>query len=234
MKIGGMIFSRMSSARLPGKAMLQIADKKLLHRVVDRAKCIKEINHICIATSNNKEDDIIVDMAKSLNIDFFRGSLEDVMSRAVNAANFFKYDSILRLCGDRPFFCSNIYDNLIKSHKESKSDITTNTFPRTVPPGLSGEVINIKALEKSLSMTSNPFDREHVTTHIYNNPDQFSINNVQNFKSEEIIKLKLVIDNKLDLDRARWIANKIKEKKCKFDTTKIIELAKKWDKNNLK
>ena len=41
-KTGGIIFSRMSSTRLPGKAMIPINGVSLLERVINRSKLISE------------------------------------------------------------------------------------------------------------------------------------------------------------------------------------------------
>ena len=95
MKIGAIIFSRMSSGRLPGKAMLDISGKTLLNRVIERTKSIKLIDHICIATSTNIEDDVIESTAEFLGIDVFRGDLNDVAGRAISAADYYGYDHFL-------------------------------------------------------------------------------------------------------------------------------------------
>ena len=115
-KTGGIIFSRMNSTRLPGKAMIQINGVSLLERVIDRSKLISKIDHLCIATSVNKEDDIIASFGKSKGIDVFRGSLMDVAGRAIDTAEHFKYDHFIRICGDRPFLDYNIYDIMISTH----------------------------------------------------------------------------------------------------------------------
>ena len=41
---------------------------------------------------------------------------------------------------------------MINIHKNNNFDITTNLFPRTVPPGLSGEIINVNSLETILRL----------------------------------------------------------------------------------
>tara|TARA_B100000575_G_scaffold46581_1_gene33737 strand:- start:25243 stop:25944 length:702 start_codon:yes stop_codon:yes gene_type:complete len=233
MKVGAIIFSRMSSARLPGKAVIDISGKTLIERVIERAIRIKNIDHLCIATSKNKEDDIIESIARSHKIDSYRGSLNNVTQRAVSAARYFKYNSFLRLCGDRPFFDCEIYDELILRHKESKPDITTNIYPRSVPPGLTGEVINVKSLEKCLIGTKSKQDREHVTRYFYKNSDKFIIKNITFFESNDLCDLRLVVDDDIDLNRAIWIAEKLSDDNSHFDTKKIIQLAKKWNELNL-
>ena len=234
MKIGAIIFSRVSSRRLPNKAFISVSGKFLLKRVVERLKYVKNIDHICIATSENKEDDKIEKFAKSNNIEFFRGSLNDVSKRALEAANHFQYDNFLRVCGDRPFLDPIIYDKLIEIHKLNANDLTTNIFPRMVPAGLTGEVINVDALKKSIIKSNDPIDREHVTRFFYHNPNLFSIINVNSINDKESTKLRLVIDDKTDLERARWIVKMLKQYGYnEFSTNKIISLAKKWEEQKI-
>ena len=50
MSRGVIIFSRMDSNRLPGKALIDICGRSLLGRVIDRAKNIKGAERIIVAT----------------------------------------------------------------------------------------------------------------------------------------------------------------------------------------
>ena len=76
-------------------------------------------------------------------------------------------------------FDMDIYDIMISTHLKNQNDLTTNIFPRTVPPGLTGEVISTKSLKKMYSMPLNNEDKEHVTRYYYKNPSQFSILNME-------------------------------------------------------
>ena len=191
------------------------------------------IDHICVATSKNQEDDKISIYAESKGLDVFRGSLNDVSYRALEASKKYNYDSFLRVCADRPFLDSKIYDDMINIHKNNNFDITTNIFPRTVPPGLTGEIININALEKMLKLTNDPIDKEHVTRYFYQNPKMFKIYNCDFFDNKTIIELRLVIDDMRDLERSRWIASNLKNNNTILNETKeIISLAKQWEINN--
>ncbi len=49
--IGAIIFSRYDSSRLYGKALIDIEGRSLLGRVIDRAKLIKGVSKIIVATS---------------------------------------------------------------------------------------------------------------------------------------------------------------------------------------
>ena len=68
-KKGGIIFSRMNSTRLPGKAMIPINGVTLLERVINKSKLISKIDYLCIASSLKKEDNIIASFGKSKGID---------------------------------------------------------------------------------------------------------------------------------------------------------------------
>lgn len=227
MKIGAIIFSRFSSSRLPGKAFMDISGKTLIERVIDRAMKLKSVDHIALATSTNLEDDKIASYAKLRGIDVYRGSLDDVAGRAMGACLKFKYDHFLRICADRPFFDPNLYDYMISYHRKHKHDLTTNIFPRIVPPGFTCEVIDVKAFKKMLELTNDRKDREHVTRFIYRNSNDFSIANVDYKKSYNYPNLRLVIDDKLDLERARWISSRSNENN---NSNQIISLALQWEK----
>ena len=230
MKIGAIIFSRMNSSRLPGKAFMDISGKLLIERVIERAKCLKSVNHIVIATTTNLEDDQIAFYAKSKGLDVYRGSENDVAGRAINACRRFDFDHFLRICGDRPFFDTKIYDDLISKHISNQNDLTTNIFPRAVSPGFTGEIIKVNALEKIVSLTSDVLDREHVTRYFYKNPTKFSIMNVKYDSQFNIEKLRFVIDDHKDLERARWISNEVNRTKYEFNSKKIISLNIEWEK----
>ena len=57
--IGLIIFARLNSSRLPGKALLEISGRPLLGHVIDRAKKISKQYPLVIATSNESSDDLI-------------------------------------------------------------------------------------------------------------------------------------------------------------------------------
>tara|TARA_X000000950_G_scaffold166898_1_gene203789 strand:- start:21520 stop:22242 length:723 start_codon:yes stop_codon:yes gene_type:complete len=231
-KIGGIIFSRMKSNRLPGKALKIIDGVTLLQRVIDESKKIKNINHLCVATSLSHEDNKIEVFANKLGIDVFRGSEEDVIDRALQASKNFGYKYFARICGDRPFINHKIYDELLYSHRTSDADITTNIFPRSVPFGLSAEIIKVKSLDSINDLIKNFSDKEHITKFFYDNHHDFKINAV-NHKNIFLkdVKTRLVVDNEDDLKKVNWIIEKHVEHKMNLSSKSIIKMANKWEFN---
>ena len=61
--IGAIIFSRMSSQRLPGKA-INLSGLSLIERVIQQTSKVNNIQHICLATSIDKSDDCLESIAK--------------------------------------------------------------------------------------------------------------------------------------------------------------------------
>ena len=122
---------------------------------------------------------------------------------------------------------------MISTHLKNKNDLTTNIFPRTVPPGLTGEVISTLSLKKMYSMSLNNEDKEHVTRYYYKNPSQFSILNMEFAFSKKNISARLVIDDEEDLKRSTWIDTEIKKNNLKNNSETVIYLTEEWQKTKI-
>ena len=205
--IVAIIQARMGSIRLPGKVLMDIEGKPMLWHVINRVKYSKLINKIVIATSTNKKDDVIEEFCKSNNIDFYRGSEMDVLDRYYQAAKVFKASLIVRITSDCPLIDPEVVDLVIKTHLSSDVDYTSNNIKRTFPRGLDTEVFKLSALEKAYKEAVAPYQREHVTVYIYENPYLFRLNNVKNDK--DISYLRWTVDEKADLHFVREIYKRL-------------------------
>lgn len=230
MKIGAIIFSRFSSERLPGKALIDISGRSLLGRVIDRTREIRGIDKIIVATSSEPEDDRIEEFVKKENIDVYRGSLDDVVRRALETCLKYNLDRFIRICGDRPFFSPELITDLIKLSLKEDFDIVTTTFPRTYPPGLTCEILKTELLTKNLSLITEKEDKEHLTSFFYKNPEKFYINNVFPENQINFDGINLCVDNDKDLERARWISDQmIQNNDNCYNIKEIIALAREWE-----
>lgn len=232
MRIGGIIFFRMNSHRLPGKALYDLSTGTVLESIILRVKKIRQLDHFCIATSVEKTDDPIYQFSKKIGINIYRGSLNNVMERSINASDFFGYTDFLRICGDRPFLDPKLYDDLITNHKKNRNDLTTNIFPRTVPAGLSGEVVNVKSLKRILQKVKGNKDKEHLTNYFYTNNHDYSIQNVDQSNEALPLQYSLTLDSVQDLEKIIWIQDNLRGED-NFDTKKIMALNIKWIKKNI-
>jgi spore coat polysaccharide biosynthesis protein SpsF len=123
------IQARMSSSRLPGKVIVDIQGLPLIVFLYNRLKQKFPSLNITVLTSEESSDDPLVTILKENNIDYYRGSLNDVLSR------FFHHQETLdtninyigRICADSPFLELDILKEVMDS-KDSNYDIITTRY----------------------------------------------------------------------------------------------------------
>jgi spore coat polysaccharide biosynthesis protein SpsF len=178
-KIPAFVMARLSSVRLPKKALLEINGKPVIEYVFESLKRCENVSEIIVLTSLNKEDDELCEWAKRKNIEIFRGPLNEVASRALKAADKYGCDSFVRISGDSPLINHQFVDYGISLFDKHNYDLVTNTYPRTFPKGQSVEIISTKTLNKILQKNISVDENEHVTKFFYNNYAEFKILNFE-------------------------------------------------------
>lgn len=178
---GAIIQARTTSTRLPEKVLRELpfgSGITVLEQVIRRLKRSQSVKKIIVATTENKEDDVIVKIAKKEKVAYFRGSENDVLSRYYHAAKEHALVTIVRITGDCPCIDPSVVDGLIKAHEQSNKDYTTNCLKRTYPHGLDAEVFSFVALETAFGEASKDFEKEHVTPLMYGS-GKFNIQNIE-------------------------------------------------------
>jgi len=222
-----MIFARMGSSRLPGKALRPIGDAPLLGWVLARARRVAATRAIVIATTRRADDDAIADFAAAHAAAVFRGAAEDVAGRALACAEHHGFDRFARVCGDSPFFDPEIVDRLIARHVAKGLDIATNVFPRTFPSGASVEVVATAALRRALAAMTDATEREHMTQYFYRHPEDFSISNLA-ATDERYADVALAVDTPDDLARSRWMVAQLGDRASTASLDDLAALAPAW------
>jgi spore coat polysaccharide biosynthesis protein SpsF len=165
-KVVLIIQARMSSTRLPGKSMMLLADKPLVYRMVERLKNCKKIDEIVIATSGQPEDQVLVELAKELQVSYFQGNLLDVRDRYLKTAEQFQADFIIRIPADNPMPDSNEIDKLIKFHLEHNPSGFSSNLAQVnnseYLDGIGAEIFSTKLLQESVARSSSDTVKEHV------------------------------------------------------------------------
>lgn len=211
-KVVCIIQARMGSTRLPGKVMEKIKGKSILYYVVERVKQANLIDQIVIATTTNKQDDVIVEEADRLNVECFRGSEQDVLLRYYHAAKKYDANVIVRITSDCPLIDPKIIDNVVSIYLENPEySLVTNAGPnvekRTSPRGLDTEVFSFEDLEKSFNNATKKYQREHVTPFIYEHSEKFKVFFI---KAEGKLKrpdIRITLDTKQDFELISKIIN---------------------------
>jgi spore coat polysaccharide biosynthesis protein SpsF len=169
------IQSRLSSSRLPGKALLPLGYSTILGLCVNRVCSANLVSKTFVSTSLDSSDNKIVEFCKNNKINSFRGSLEDVGKRLVDTALSCRQERFIRICGDSPFIDPSIIDEAISISKTSDFDLVTNVFPRSFPKGQSVEVIRTKTMQQICTEKRSADEKEHATSYFYDNHHQYRI-----------------------------------------------------------
>ena len=184
----------MSSSRLPGKMLKKINGKSLLQHVCERVAGADLPLIVC--TSGESSDDPIGEECKKIGVQSFRGSLDNVGLRFIEAAEKYNLETVVRISGDSPLICPNLIKEAY-SHFDDSLHLVTNTFPRTYPPGQSVEVLNMKRYKQVYQKFKDKEDFEHVTKYFYKNHKAVRIKNFSN--DTDLSSLRMVVDTDGDL-----------------------------------
>ena len=171
-KVVLIIQARMSSTRLPGKSMMPLADRPLVYRMVERLKKCKKVDEIVIATSNQPEDQVLVDLANELGVSSFQGNLLDVRDRYLTAAEKSKADFIIRIPADNPMPDANEIDKLIEFHLEHNPQGFSSNLAQVnnsgYLDGIGAEIFSTKLLQESVARSNSDTVKEHVHRNFFN------------------------------------------------------------------
>jgi spore coat polysaccharide biosynthesis protein SpsF len=228
--IGAIIQARTSSTRLPGKVLLELpygSGITVLQQVIRRLKQSKKIDTIVVATTEDKADDAIVDIASREGVSSFRGSKENVLERYYLAAKTHEVDTIVRITSDCPCIDASVVDATIDHYITEKADYCGISAARTFPHGLDHEVFSFAVLETTFNNATKDYEKEHVTPYIYrSNPGAFKICVVD--ASEDLYdpEIRITIDTEEDYALLCLLFENLYVQNEYFDTKDIIRLFK--------
>lgn len=200
------IQARMSSTRLPGKVLMDLAGTPVIDHVVQRSRAAKHIDEVAVATSVDASDDALAEHLEAAGVTVVRGSLDDVLSRYQGAASALDAETIVRITGDCPLIDPAVIDAVVSGfRREPEVDYCSNTLRRTYPLGMDTEVFSRAALERACREAHSTIEREHVTPYLYQHPDLFSLRNVEAAAWANRPGLRMTLDDPRDLEMIRTL-----------------------------
>lgn len=157
------IQSRLSSSRLPAKALLPVCGMPAVVLCAMRAR--NRGGDVVVATSSNDTDDLLCNVLTEANIPYIRGPLDDVLQRYILATqDMAPEDIVVRLTADNLFPDGNFVDELVQTMMTQKLNFLGTQSPLdNLPYGMSAEAFTVKVLREADADTDSKFDREHVT-----------------------------------------------------------------------
>lgn len=221
MKLGLLITARLKSSRLPLKLLRRVNGEKLIDKVINRAKLVSNVDGIVLCTSINPQDKPLVDVALSQHIYYYLGDEEDVLQRIRCAAEFFKYDYILSITGENPFFCIDYANRVVDEINKTNADFI---YIEGLPLGCAVSGIKTKALNVVCSI------KKEVDTEIWgpliNRPEIFDVRKIEVEPFFNRPNIRITTDYPEDFEFINAIASHFSSNEVPslFDVCKLFDL----------
>lgn len=203
LKVGIVTQARIGSTRLPAKTLLSLGTETVLGMHLRR---LRETRYdVYVATTFEDRSSELIAVANSLNVKYWQGSSDDVLSRYYTCAKHFALDVIVRVTSDCPLIAPELVREGVEqflSLKNWKNSYLSNTQVRNYPRGMDFEVFSFSQLEKAHLNSLELRYREHVTPYLY----------MQSVETDKVA----FRDSGFDVSRADW--------RITLDTTLDFEL----------
>jgi spore coat polysaccharide biosynthesis protein SpsF len=216
--------ARMSSSRLPGKVMMTLNGQPMIYRQIERIRHAATIDKIVVATSTDQSDDLLVNYLTENDIDVYRGSLNDVLSRFLEIERKMEVSAIIRLTGDCPLVIPALIDTLVTRFYAADVDYLSNTLEPTYPDGLDIEVIRPGVLETLSEYELSQAEKEHVTLGIYSRPSKFTLENFSH--NVDLSHNRWTVDQPEDLEFVRRVYSAFIGREATFSFEDVVSYLK--------
>jgi spore coat polysaccharide biosynthesis protein SpsF len=226
MKIVAVTQARSSSTRLPNKVLMTIGHQSLLELHLKRILKSRKITQLVVATTTNPEDVAIADIAQWLGLEYYRGSLNDVLDRFYRAVETKDADYIVRLTSDCPLIDAELIDKVIQKAVDENLDYCSNVLEPSYPDGQDVEVFRFSALKQAWMEATKTSEREHVTPYIWSNSTYkggtlFTSGNFS--EGYKFDGLRMTIDEQRDFDLIQQLILRVGTEKTWLEYANFLE-----------
>lgn len=190
------IQSRMSSSRLPGKALKSLAGHPMLWHIVERARQCRMVDEVIVATSTEASDDPLAWFCRQAGIICCRGNLHDVLGRFLMALEGKSQAYCVRITGDCPLIHPPFIDRQVQILQKTDGDIIWSEAGSL----LEGQgVHSIRSLRRVAERSIHPDDREHVgSRYLAEHPEEFRVIGLDIPEWLQSNEWRVTVDEELD------------------------------------
>lgn len=187
--------------------LADLGGRPVLAHVLERAALIDPDATLVLAIPDGAADDPLVDVGLAAGALIVRGSDVDVLDRCRAAAVAARADALVRITGDCPLLDPAVSGLVVRRFRLGDLDYASNIHPPTYPDGYDTEVISIAALDAAWREAGTPYEREHVTTFIWQRPERFRSANVADAVDRS--SWRLTLDTAEDLEQIRRLHQRL-------------------------
>lgn len=170
----------------------------MLFRQIERISRSKCIDELCVVTTTDASDDPLVQLCVEYNVQYYRGSMEDVLDRYYQAAKIYGAKHIIRITGDCPLADPELIDEVVRYYIDGNYDFVSNCIRPTFPDGLDVAVFKWRVLEESWREAVLPSHREHVTSYARKADGRYRIGSYEGIVDRS--DMRWTVDEKEDYD----------------------------------
>lgn len=169
------IETRLSSARLPGKALYPFYETTILGAAIANARAIPGVDRIIVCTTIDPRDQVIAEYAVAHGAEAFCGDEENVAGRISSALTGVDGVNIF-LTGDNPLVTPDLASQALRQFMRDRPDYLCSTHMKycswwTVPPvlpkGLSVQIADIAFFHEAYKGNTEPGYLKHSTMIMY-------------------------------------------------------------------
>jgi spore coat polysaccharide biosynthesis protein SpsF len=203
------IQARLSSRRLPGKVLRDIAGKTMLEWVTTRVRRASFITQVVVATTTGPKDDLIVEECRRLDVACHRGSELDVLDRYYRAARQHDADVVIRVTSDCPLIDPREIERVIVSFRAACPSYASNSIVPGCLRGLDTEIMTMESLARAWREARHHYHRARVTPYIYQNPHLFRVLATRLPTDRDLSGHRWTVDTQEDLEMVRALCSEL-------------------------
>lgn len=214
---------RLSSSRLPQKALYQLDNDVLLGWALKAMHKVKADEYFVACDYDSEEK--LAPVAKENDFKIFAGSRDDVLDRFCSLIKKENPDVVLRATADNPFLFYDAAQDLLDLYLSEYFDTTDYITFSGLPHGSGIEIFKASSLIKAQSLTDLPYDHEHVGPSLYNHTDIFKSQFIPAPAKYNYPQLRTTIDTYADYLRACDVIDQLKVKKISspYKSSDVLE-----------
>ena len=204
-KVGIVVAARMSSTRLPGKAMLPLQGMPMVVFLLRRLAGLRS-GQVVLATTQLAVDDDLADAASAEGVAVFRGADADVVGRYVATADRFGFDTVARVTADCPFVDGEMVDWCVaRTNEFERCDLATTKT--RFPIGLDVEIYAVERMRALDARALTEAEREHLTLCYYEHNDVFAVCTIEPPVAWPRSDRRFTVDTRSDYEEAARLAD---------------------------
>ena len=212
---------RAGGSRLYGKPVQRIGDRTILEYLVARLASVPRVDQIVLAISEGVENELFLEYANKLGVDYIVGSEFDVQERLIIAGEHGHADLLLRSTTESPFVYTDNIEELIEKHITERVDISVT---EGLPDGSYCEIITLASLKDAHERGEPRHRSELCTLYMFEHPERYRHLTVH--APEKLCRAKdirLTVDYPEDLIVCRRIAEELGRGNPLFSLEAVVD-----------